>query len=583
MGDDYKPAAILSAGVDSFEAIASGDDKVASRIIELVAGLLEGRAVELGGALRTSEGAAWVVELPDSLAAVQCALRVLDATRESPIRPRIGIHLGDIWAFGNEAIGEGVEIAVRLRSLAAPGAIVMSSEVHAAVHGRIDLRARSLGSVELKSLGRVLEAFEVRDERAARRAGAAAGGPAGSEPQGQGVIERLLAGGSRARAAALASALPSAVERFFSPADPQRGRGDRGRPRRRRAGGEAEEAEIEGEREAASTAAFRAHLGAFGAVSVVLFLLWLAWTPFRHLWFLYPAGGWAIGVAHHFVALTGKRSQRRELGAQLTAEQRRTLRRLHREETGFAQHLTAYGTVIAFLFMVNMISSPGFPWFLFPAAGWSVGLISHRLFYTVRRRALVDRLRRLGVVRGEMARVRSACASAGRFGPLLDEARNIKESLVRQIEGSEPLRSRFAGELVPLLERYLGQINGLNERSCELEGLLSTLSEDQIDAEIQRLQAGREAARSAPVRAEYDRALAQHRQQRESLDELRGQQEILHLRIKGSVLALKRIEMDVARLKGLETAQVMGSLREKSEELSRYLEDLRAGYSELEG
>jgi hypothetical protein len=271
------------------------------------------------------------------------------------------------------------------------------------------------------------------------------------------------------------------------------------------------------------------------------------------------------------------------MAARLTAEQRRTLRRLHRSENRFAQHLTAFVSVAAFVFMVNMITSSTFPWFVFPAAGWTVGLVSHHFFYRVRRRSLLERLRRLGVARGELARVGAASPSAGRFGALVDEAHRIKESLARQIQGSEPLRSRFADELVPALDRYLGQIDVLNERSCELDGLLATLSEDQIDAEIRRLRSGRDAARSTSVRVEYDRALTQHAQQRESLLDLRNQQEILDLRIKGSVLALKRIEMDVARMKGLETSGVMTALKEKSDELSRYLEDLRAGYSELEG
>ncbi len=315
---------------------------------------------------------------------------------------------------------------------------------------------------------------------------------------------------------------------------------------------------------------------------MLLLIVWYVTTPFGHPWFLYPIGAWAIGIAHHLVAVRMRRSQSREMAARLTAEQRRTLRRLHRSESGFAQHLTAFVSVAAFVFMVNMITSSRFPWFVFPAAGWTVGLLSHQLFYRVRRKSLLERLRRLGVARGELAGVRPASASAGRFGPLVDEAHRITESLSHQIQRSEPLRSRFAGELVPLLDHYLGQIDVLNERSRELDGLLDTLTEDEIDAEVERLRSGRDAARSAPVRAEYDRALAQHAQQRESLLDLRNQQEILDLRIRGSVLALKRIEIDVARMKGLETSVVMASLKEKSEELSRYLEDLRAGYSELE-
>jgi class 3 adenylate cyclase len=559
MAEDSRPAAILAAEVDSFESIASRGRRIALRVSEFVAGVLENVAVELGGALRSFGASTFIVELPNALKAVQCAFRVRDATHASPVRLRMGVHLGDLWAVGNQALGEGVEVAVKLQSLAAPGALVLSREVYREVEGQLDAPARALGAVELRNLGRTVEAFEI--------------------PAGRVIGSRAADGGAAPqRAGAVTARLPAAIGGMFASLDLG--------ARRRRARGRREVSEdaweIEAEREAARTAAFRAQLAAFSAVGALLLVVWFVTTPFGHPWFLYPIGAWAIGIAHHYVAVRRRRSQSREMAALLTAEQRRTLRRLHRTESGFAQHLTAFVSVTAFLFMVNMITSSTFPWFVFPAAGWTVGLVSHHLFYRVRRRSLLERLRRLGLARGELAGVHGSSSSAGRFGPLVDEAHRIKESLVRQIQASEPLRSRFAAELVPLLDRYLGQIDVLNERSCELDGLLDTLSEEQIDSEVERLRSRREAARSASVRAEYDKTLEQHAQQRESLVDLRNQQEVLDLRIRGSVLALKRIEMDVARMKGLETSAVMTSLKEKSDDLSRYLEDLRAGYSELE-
>lgn len=551
MAEDFRPAAVLAAGVDNFDAIAALGEKTALRVLELVAGMLESRALELGGTLKSSSGPTFMAEFPGALAAVQCALgltEVLAGECEPLVRVRIGVHVGGIWFVGNEALGDGVEIARRLQSLAAPAAIAISGDVRSQIEGRVEGSLRSIGSFEVESLGCSIEAFELRPP--AIRAAA----PSRDRPR-------------------RAAALPAAMERLFSSLE---------RVAAPAGSDDGQEDAAEADREAARIGAFRAHAGAFAGVSALLLVIWFVTTPFGHPWFLYPVGAWAIGLAHHFVATATRRAQRREIGARLSGEQRRTLRRIHRAEAGFAQHLTAFASVSGYLFMVNMITSPGFPWFLFPAAGWSVGLVSHRLFYEVRRKSLLERLRRLGVTRGELARTRDPLATAGRFGLLVDEAARIKESLLRQIRGTASLRSRFEADLVPLLERYVGQIGGLNERSRELEGLLSTLSETQIDAEIEKLQAGREAARSPSVRAEYDRALGQHRQQRESLQELRGQQEILDLRIKGSVLALKRIEMDVARMKGIGTSDVLESLKDKSDELSRYLEDLKAGYSELD-
>ncbi|HEX7167114.1 MAG TPA: 2TM domain-containing protein [Acidimicrobiales bacterium] len=46
-------------------------------------------------------------------------------------------------------------------------------------------------------------------------------------------------------------------------------------------------------------------------------------------------------------------------------------------QRGFQIHATVWFAVNAFLFMVWLITGAGFPWFLFPAGGWGIGLAAH--------------------------------------------------------------------------------------------------------------------------------------------------------------------------------------------------------------
>jgi signal transduction histidine kinase len=48
-------------------------------------------------------------------------------------------------------------------------------------------------------------------------------------------------------------------------------------------------------------------------------------------------------------------------------------------EAGFYVHLMWYGLVIGFLFLINLMTGGlgGYPWFLWPALGWGVGIASH--------------------------------------------------------------------------------------------------------------------------------------------------------------------------------------------------------------
>jgi transcriptional regulator with XRE-family HTH domain len=50
-----------------------------------------------------------------------------------------------------------------------------------------------------------------------------------------------------------------------------------------------------------------------------------------------------------------------------------------RKLRGFYIHLSQYVIVIAFLAIVNRFTTPHFYWFLFPAAGWGIGLAFHGL------------------------------------------------------------------------------------------------------------------------------------------------------------------------------------------------------------
>jgi hypothetical protein len=48
-----------------------------------------------------------------------------------------------------------------------------------------------------------------------------------------------------------------------------------------------------------------------------------------------------------------------------------------KDKKDFYQHLMSYAIVNTFLFALNLITSPGYLWFVFPLMGWGVGLAFH--------------------------------------------------------------------------------------------------------------------------------------------------------------------------------------------------------------
>lgn len=51
-------------------------------------------------------------------------------------------------------------------------------------------------------------------------------------------------------------------------------------------------------------------------------------------------------------------------------EARRYVKRVKR----FYNHLGVYAVIILFLFLINIMTSPGYLWFFWPALGWGVGV-----------------------------------------------------------------------------------------------------------------------------------------------------------------------------------------------------------------
>lgn len=151
-----------------------------------IAGLVErhdGRIVNTWGDAVIA-GFASVVE------AVQCAVEIQqeisnqdsDPPHAHPMRFRIGINLGDVMVDGSDIYGDGVNIASRLRELAEPGGVVISSSVYDQVHNKLSVGFDCLGQRPMKNIAPVTSyrltlggqttgrgSFAVNDESPTRR------------------------------------------------------------------------------------------------------------------------------------------------------------------------------------------------------------------------------------------------------------------------------------------------------------------------------------------------------------------------------------------------------------------------------
>jgi adenylate cyclase len=123
-----------------------------------------------GGRLVKTTGDGVLLEFPSVVDAVECAVAVqaVMAERNEGLSQdrrmlfRIGINLGDILIEGEDILGDGVNVAARLESIAEPGGICISSSAYEQVRDKVPVDFTDLGEQMLKNIARPVRALAVR-------------------------------------------------------------------------------------------------------------------------------------------------------------------------------------------------------------------------------------------------------------------------------------------------------------------------------------------------------------------------------------------------------------------------------------
>jgi hypothetical protein len=103
------------------------------------------------------------VEFASVVDAVACALAWQKgvADRDTGLRFRIGINLGDVIVEDGDIHGDGVNIAARLEGLAAPGGICLSGDAYRQARGKVEAAFEDLGDQSLKNVAEPVRVYRV--------------------------------------------------------------------------------------------------------------------------------------------------------------------------------------------------------------------------------------------------------------------------------------------------------------------------------------------------------------------------------------------------------------------------------------
>lgn len=168
-GPARRIAAILAADVAGFSRLVGIDEEgTLTRLQALRRELIDPEIDAHRGRVVRLTGDGILIEFASVADAVRCAMTmqraVAASSAEAPerrIRFRVGINVGDVLADGDDILGDSVNIAARLESIAEPGGICLSAAAYEQVRGRLELAVADMGEQHLKNIARPLRAYRV--------------------------------------------------------------------------------------------------------------------------------------------------------------------------------------------------------------------------------------------------------------------------------------------------------------------------------------------------------------------------------------------------------------------------------------
>ena len=162
MNQTRQLAAIMFTDIVGFTALMGSDEKKTFDILE--------KNRKIHKPIITTYNGRWIKELGDGVMAsfslvsdaVHAAIKIMEACNAAnEYQLCIGIHLAEVVFENDDVFGDGVNIAARIQSAAAPGCIFISESVHRNVSNKTGIETRFAKEAILKNVSQPIRMYQV--------------------------------------------------------------------------------------------------------------------------------------------------------------------------------------------------------------------------------------------------------------------------------------------------------------------------------------------------------------------------------------------------------------------------------------
>jgi len=158
-------AAILFTDIVGYTAMMQQNETETITTIRRYTSVLKQSVNDHAGEVLNDYGDGSLCIFSSASEAVQCALEMQQKLQAAPIIPvRIGLHIGEIFFEDEKILGDGVNVASRIQSIAAGNSILFSEEIQDKIKNMPKFRSVCLGSFEFKNVEKPIVVFALANE-----------------------------------------------------------------------------------------------------------------------------------------------------------------------------------------------------------------------------------------------------------------------------------------------------------------------------------------------------------------------------------------------------------------------------------
>lgn len=161
---DKKLTTIFCSDVIGYSRMMGSDEVGTLNKLEQCRSIIDPLLEQHSGRIFNTAGDAVLAEFASPRDAVVCSTKIQNEIRnlDNGMRWRIGLHLGEVYVYGTNLMGDTVNIAARIESTTDYGGVCMSDIVYQSVLGKCDLEFETRGTQEFKNISKPVPIWAVK-------------------------------------------------------------------------------------------------------------------------------------------------------------------------------------------------------------------------------------------------------------------------------------------------------------------------------------------------------------------------------------------------------------------------------------